>query len=164
MHCICASGHDDIGLLRAVEGIPLVGEVHITMRHWGRERRPQPWVPFGVGSGVVGVEINEAALELKGYKETHQGCLLYGVAKASASRYEVIFSHRLLARSAPWKTHCSSGCSTRPRISSAASTSFLTFYLRICTNKVEPRGFEPLTSAVQRRYELSGCVLARPPA
>jgi hypothetical protein len=29
---------------------------------------------------------------------------------------------------------------------------------------VESRGFEPLTSAVQRRYELSGCVLARPPA
>src|ERR687898_3003208 len=30
--------------------------------------------------------------------------------------------------------------------------------------EVEPRGFEPLTSAVQRRYELSGCVLARLPA
>jgi hypothetical protein len=30
---------------------------------------------------------------------------------------------------------------------------------------VEPRGFEPLTSsAVQRRYELSVCVLARPHA
>ena len=26
--------------------------------------------------------------------------------------------------------------------------------------RVEPRGFEPLTSAVQRRYGLSGCVLA----
>ncbi len=64
----------------------------------------------------------EAALELKGYKDSHQGCPSYRVANASASRYEVIFSHRVLARSAPWKAHCSSGCSTRPRISSAAST------------------------------------------
>jgi hypothetical protein len=30
--------------------------------------------------------------------------------------------------------------------------------------EVEPRGFEPLTSAVQRRYELSGCILACPRA
>jgi hypothetical protein len=37
-----------------------------------------------------------------------------------------------------------------------------TFYLKGHSMRVEPRGFEPLTSAVQRRYGLSVCVLARP--
>jgi hypothetical protein len=99
----------------------VVGEVHITMRHRGRERCLQPWVPFGVGSGVVGVEIKKQRWNLKDTK----------TAIKAARRTESLtprqaatslFSHRVLARSAPWKAHCSSGCSTRPRISSAAST------------------------------------------
>jgi len=35
------------------------------------------------------------------------------------------------------------------------------FHLQVVFFRVEPTGFEPLTSAVQRRYKLSGCVLAR---
>ena len=43
-----------------------------------------------------------------------------------------------------------------------ARRSMSNFLRRPTFSGVEPRGFEPLTSAVQRRYELSVCVLARP--